>query len=1071
MQSKLVHTVTLLPGKTLNSLSPKFPFWLHICKIVPCTVQYQPFMKRLKKILKITGITLLSFIVLAFLIPIVFKKQITRLVKKEINKSINAKVDFSDVKLSLFRHFPRVTIIVKDLSIVGAAEFEGDTLLYAKNTEASANLFSVIKGKNINVYGAFLRSPRIHAWMKKDGKANWDIAKSSGTGSSTDTTVSAFKMSLKNYAITDGYIVFEDESAGTYTAWKDVDHRGSGDITADEFTLKTVTHAKEATFIQDAIPYLSDTKADIITDIKINTKTQTYTFKTDEIVLNNLKLSADGFFRMINDSTFDMDVKFKSPTNDFKDILSMIPAVYKQDFDKLKTTGEASFEGFVKGTFAPGRFPAYDVNMVVKNGSFKYPDLPKPVKNINLDLKASNIDGLPDNAVINISNGHLEMDNEPFDFRFIYKNPVTVQYIDAAAKGKVDLAQLSQFIKLANGTKLSGLVNADAYAKGNMSALEKLQPFAAGGFFDVKNLFYSSKDFPQPIKNGNMSIRLDNTGGVADNTKINISSGHIEVGNDPLDFTLQLSSPVTAMNFNGSAKGRFNLGNAKQFASFPAGTSLNGMLNADMSFTGNKEMINKGQYDKMKLDGTATISNMKYVTPDYPTGISISTATANFNPTNASLSNFSGNYMGSNFSGNGTLNNLVSFIAKNEPLTGNINASVDKMDLNAWTGTTQHAAPATPTTTATATAPSASSPFLVPANMNVTLTAKANQVIYDKVSYNNINGVVLLNNETVKLQNIKADALDGTILLNGSYSTKSNKTKPDISMSYAISNMDVQKAFNAFNPIQFIMPIGKFLSGKLNSELTMTGNLKGNMFPDLQSLTGKGNLLLVEGVLKKFAPLEKIASLLQIDRLKSISVKDIKNYIEFANGKVLVKPFDVKLDDILMTIGGTHSFDQSIEYVVGMKVPRKYLGNAGNTLINDLVSKATGKGIPLKVGDMIDLNIKVGGTLSNPSIRIDLKQVVGDAMEDLKEQAKDFAKDKLDSLKAKAKDTIVSKVDKIKDSLKQKLKDKLFGKDTVQQNNNPPADTSKKKDESIIKKTLKDLFNKNKKPKDTLKNR
>jgi anionic cell wall polymer biosynthesis LytR-Cps2A-Psr (LCP) family protein len=58
-------------------------------------------MKILKKILKITGITLLVLIAAAFLIPIIFKKQITSLVKKEINKSLTAVVDFKDVSLSL----------------------------------------------------------------------------------------------------------------------------------------------------------------------------------------------------------------------------------------------------------------------------------------------------------------------------------------------------------------------------------------------------------------------------------------------------------------------------------------------------------------------------------------------------------------------------------------------------------------------------------------------------------------------------------------------------------------------------------------------------------------------------------------------------------------------------------------------------------------------------------------------------------------------------------------------------------------------------------------------------------
>jgi hypothetical protein len=117
------------------------------------------------------------------------------------------------------------------------------------------------------------------------------------------------------------------------------------------------------------------------------------------------------------------------------------------------------------------------------------------------------------------------------------------------------------------------------------------------------------------------------------------------------------------------------------------------------------------------------------------------------------------------------------------------------------------------------------------------------------------------------------------------------------------------------------MPIGKFLAGKLSSQLSLTGNLKQDMFPLLNSLTGKGNLLLLKGVLAKFAPLEKIASVLDVDRLKSISLKDIKNYIEFSNGKVLVKPFTVKVDDIEMEIAGLHGFDQSIDYGIKMKLP------------------------------------------------------------------------------------------------------------------------------------------------------
>ena len=413
----------------------------------------------MKKALKITGIILIILVATAFAVPILFKKQITNLVKKEINNNLAAKVDFSDVNLSLFRHFPKLSISLKELSVVGTDEFAKDTLLATKNLDASVNLISVIKGKDIKVSGVFLQSPRIHALVTKEGKANWDIAKEDTTATvESDTAASAFKMTLQKYEINDGYIFYKDESSDMSAEIFGLNHEGSGDFTEDVFTLSTLTKADAANFTYAAIPYLANTKTSIGADIKIDNKTNTYTFKTDDIVLNNLKVSADGFFQLVNDSTYNMDIKFKSPSNDFKDILSLIPAVYKNDFDKIKTSGAALFNGFVKGTYSPQQMPAYDVNLEVKDASFQYPDLPKQVKNIQLTLKASNVDGLPDNSVVDISKGHLEMDNEPFDFRLLYKNPVTTQLIDAAVKGKLDLSQLSQMIKLDKETKLSGQV-------------------------------------------------------------------------------------------------------------------------------------------------------------------------------------------------------------------------------------------------------------------------------------------------------------------------------------------------------------------------------------------------------------------------------------------------------------------------------------------------------------------------------------------------------------------------------------------------------------------------------------
>ncbi len=55
------------------------------------------------------------------------------------------------------------------------------------------------------------------------------------------------------------------------------------------------------------------------------------------------------------------------------------------------------------------------------------------------------------------------------------------------------------------------------------------------------------------------------------------------------------------------------------------------------------------------------------------------------------------------------------------------------------------------------------------------LNAQAGQVKYDNLLMQNVSGSLHIANETVKLSNVKGNALDGTIAINGSYSTLTNK--------------------------------------------------------------------------------------------------------------------------------------------------------------------------------------------------------------------------------------------------------------------------------------------------------
>ncbi len=1008
----------------------------------------------MKRVIKYAGISLLTLLILALVLPFLFKDKIVQILKSEINKNIDAKVEFKDVNLSLFRHFPKVSVGLEDISIVGNNEFAKDTLLSASLIDASVNIMSLIRGKDIDVSGVYLNQPRIHALVNKDGMANWDIAKTDSTATEGTDTTSSFSLNLKEYEINDGYVFYSDESAGMNAEIIGLNHEGSGNFTEDLFTLSTSTKASAASFTYANVPYLVNANTGIDADIEVDNRTTNFSFQNADITVNNLKLAADGFFRLVNDSTYDMDINFNAPSNEFKDILSLVPAIYKNDFDKLKTSGTAAFKGFVKGTYSPQQIPAYQVDLGIKDGFFQYPDLPQPVKNIQLTAHVANPDGVTDHTVVDITKGHLEMGNEPFDFRLLFKNPETSRYIDAVVKGKLNLADLTKFVKLDAATKLAGLLWADIFAKGNLSAIEQQKgAFTAGGFLDVRNLYYASKDFPQPVQNGNFKIQLENNGGIADATVVNITSGHIEVSKDPIDFSLLLRNPVSTIDFSGKAKGRLTLDNIKQFVQLEQGTTVSGLLDADLQFSGSKAAIDKKAYDQISTTGIVNLKNTSYVSKEYPEGVQLNYAQLKFDPKNVALNGLDAHFQKTHFTANGMLNNLIGYALQNEPLTGTVNLTADKMNLNDWMGTD--------TTTSTSTSSASSEPFQVPANLNLTLNAKADAVQYDKVVYNNVRGTLLLKDETVQLQQVQTEALDGTIAFNGSYSTKVNKTQPDISINYDIKDVDVQKAFFAYNTMQKLMPISKFLSGKLTSQLNMNGKLNGDMMPNFSSLTGKGNLLLIQGVLAKFQPLEKLASSLQINELRNISLKDVKSHIEFTNGQVLVKPFDVKVKDIDMQIGGMHGFDQSINYIIAMKVPRKYLGSGGNALVNNLATQASNKGIPVNLGEVVDLKVSMGGSIANPLIKTDLKAVAGDAAQDLKQQAVSFAQQKIDSTKQTVKDTLNSVKKQVANDLKKELSNQLFGpKDSAQKSNG--LDSTKQKAAETIKNTFKNVFKKKK---------
>lgn len=454
----------------------------------------------MKKFLIAISILLLIVVASIVAIPFLFQNKINNMIKQEANKQLNATVDYSDFSLSLIRNFPNFTMSVTDFSVVGVNQFKGDTLIYIPKLRCTIDLMSVIKGQQYKLIGLNIEKPYLHARVNYLGQANWDISKSKSK-ESTPGKGAKYKLEAKKIFVSDADVIYDDKKASTYARLQKLNFEGSGDVSESIYDLLTKTSIAALTYRSGSVSYLKNVKLDADVTVRVDNINSKYTFGDNSISLNALALRFKGWVQN-KPSEINMDLNFGSSATDFKNILSLVPAIYQKDFDKLKTSGSLALEGNAKGMLKGEVYPAFSLKLNVANGMFQYPDLPVAVKNVFMAAVINKPQGSLDATVIDISKLHLEAGTDPVDARILIKTPVSDPDVNAVINGRLDLANVPRFYPMDGLKKLSGLLNLNLNFKGRQSDFEKknFDKVTASGNAKVTNLVYDSKETPMPIR-------------------------------------------------------------------------------------------------------------------------------------------------------------------------------------------------------------------------------------------------------------------------------------------------------------------------------------------------------------------------------------------------------------------------------------------------------------------------------------------------------------------------------------------------------------------------------------------
>ncbi|MDB0614912.1 AsmA-like C-terminal region-containing protein [Tenacibaculum dicentrarchi] len=879
----------------------------------------------MKKTYKILLTIFVALLMLLILTPFLFQDKIITLVKKTINNNITAKLDFSNSNLSLFRDFPNASVQLSNVSIINKKPFEGDTLLFAKKINLELKLTELFKktSEQLNIQSFSIDDANVTVLVNEIGVANYDIAKPSDVKTeNTDETPSNFGLSINSYAINNALIKYRDKKGKLKVKLTDFNHSGSGDFSQKKSELNTNTSTL-VSFEMDGASYAKNQKITLDAILGMDLVNSKFSFLKNEAKLNNLPLIFDGYVQ-INDNNQEIDLNFKTPSSDFKNFLGLVPKTYTKSIENVKTSGDFSVAGTVKGLITNKKIPLLDISLKSNNASFKYPDLPKSVRDINIDVQLKNTSGYLNKTFVDINKLSFKIDEDVFSGNGKAYNITTNPTIDAKLNGTLNLANINKAYPVDLENELQGILKANLHTK-----------------FDLK-----------AIENNTLS-RIKN-------------NGNIELN----DFVYASKDIVNSINIK----------------------------NSNVSFTPAKITLNKFNATTGKSDLNAT----------------------------------------------GNINNLLGFLLADKKLQGTFNLKSNAFHVSDFMQESTDDNQKEEENTKKEQQPD--TVLKIPAFLDCKILADAKTVYYDNLTLKNVKGTLLIKDEKAILQNVNANMFKGQISFNGEVNTK-EKT-PVFNMNLGMKSFDISESFNGLDLLKSISPIATALSGKLNSDINLSGNLNGDFTPDLASVSGKAlaELLSTKIEPKNSKALSLLNNKLSFLDLSKLDLSDIKTQLSFDKGQVSVKPFKLKYKDININVGGNHSFDQKMNYNVTLDVPAKYLGSEVQGLLSKVSAKDQNTTVPITAN--------ITGNMKNPAVKTDLSSSVTKLSQKLIQQQKDNL---INSAISKVSES--KTIDKINTKLGSKLGNLLGNKKT------DTTKTSTTKTETVkkVKDVLGGLFGKKKK--------
>ncbi|CAD0002859.1 AsmA family protein [Flavobacterium salmonis] len=869
------------------------------------------------KIAKYSGITFFVVLGLLFITPIIFADKIKEQIKKTANEKLSAELNYSDVSLSFFHHFPSLTLTLNDLNLNGSSPYATEKFITAKEVSFGINVASLIFSKAVKIDQIYLSDSFINVKVNKKGEANYNIYKSSSQQEkSKDSSDTALK--LERIEILNSKIIYDDQSTKVHFDALGFNYLGKGDLNKAVFDLYSKAKIEKLNIVYEDEPYLMNKKIDADLITKVNVNSLSFYFQQNNLKINQLLVDFKGNFDFLKDG-YNMDFVIKSDNSDLYDVFTAFPPKYISWLSKTELKGNTNLLFTLKGNYIASQKIAPDLNLDVKidNGFVNYDKSAFPVSNLNLDIKTKVPSLNPDLLIVDAKNLSLNINKDYLKSKFYIKGANTPD-INGDFKAKIDLDKLSRALGIP-GITLKGALTGDIKTNGKFDKKNRLFP-TTKGLIELNNGYIKTKYYPNPITNIMVKTSIDNQKGTFDDLKVKIKPAQFTFEGKPIFMSADLSN-FDDLNYDVKAKGELNISKIYNVFS-QKGLDLDGFIKADLVLKGKQSDATKGNYSKLQNKGTLELRNIGIASEHLPKKFIIKEGIFKINQDKMSFNNFLAAYGESDFKMNGYLQNVFNYATtKTGVLKGSFTVSARYINVDEFmSNTAAITSPAPTKTEASTTQVSQTGVIIIPTNLNLQLMANAQKVYYDKLILQNASGNLKMNKGKLSMQNTGFNLIGCKVVMNGNYQSVTSQ-KANFDYNIKASDFDIKKAYNEIDVFRKMASAAEKAQGIVSLDYQLKGRLNGNMEPVYPSLVGGGTLSVKDIKIRGLKMFNAVSKKTNSESMKNpdVSKVDIKTTIK--NNIMTVERFKFKFAGFRPRIEGTTSLDGKLNLKMRLGLP------------------------------------------------------------------------------------------------------------------------------------------------------